>query len=305
MVRRFTLPLCWLLLGASLGVAQEEDPLNSFSLTDLIELDDELMNMEITVASGKENKLTARESPGVVTVLTRRDIKATGAARLMDLLRFVPGYDIGSDGNGIDGLIARGNAASEGKVLVNLNGMPANEVAYASFALELDIDHIERIEIIRGPGSALYGGAAELGVINIITRDMRGSGEVAVATDRIADSVGYSSAAFAYGRGTDRSDDWDVNVFAHYREFASTEGLYVPADAGVVSTSFTYANAEEFHQRESIELLLNGSKDAFYFDVLWADNRYGMPINSFDTALAVSRQTIARFQLIVLILLRL
>lgn len=139
-------------------VAQEEDLLNSFSLTDIIELDDALMNMEITVASGKENKLTARESPGVVTVLTRRDIKATGAARLMDLLRFVPGYDIGSDQNGLDGLIARGNAASEGKVLVNLNGMPVNEIAYASFALELDIDHIERIEIIRGPGSALYGG---------------------------------------------------------------------------------------------------------------------------------------------------
>jgi hypothetical protein len=79
---------------------------------------------------------------------------------------------------------------------------------------------------------------------------------VAVATDRIADSVGYSSAALAYGWGTDSVDDWDVNVFAHYRQFASTEGVYVPADLNGVGTRAIYANADEYHQRDSMELLV-------------------------------------------------
>lgn len=107
---------------------------------------------------------------------------------------------------------------------------------------------------------------------------------MAVATDRIADSVGYSSAALAYGWGTDSVDDWDVNVFAHYRQFASTEGVYVPADLNGVGTRAIYANADEYHQRDSMELLVNGNKGGFYFDLLLAENQYGMPIYSYDSA---------------------
>jgi len=81
------------------------------------------------------------------------------------------------------GLSLRGNWANEGKVLVLMDGQPFNELLYQSVAVgnRFPVDAIERVEIIRGPGSAQYGGSAEYGVINIITK-------VTINGQRITDS---------------------------------------------------------------------------------------------------------------------
>src|SRR5438876_155135 len=66
----------------------------------------------------------------------------------------------------------RGNWAHEGKVLLLLDGQEMNENLFGTtqFGNHFSIDQIQKVEIIRGPGSAIYGGYAEYGVINIITR---------------------------------------------------------------------------------------------------------------------------------------
>ncbi|MGZ3931787.1 MAG: TonB-dependent receptor plug domain-containing protein [Bacteroidia bacterium] len=131
---------------------------------------EKLINSLISVASKKP--LNVRESPSIVTLITEEEIKKAGARDIMDVLRLVPGVDFGLDEEGVVGLGMRGNWAHEGKVLVLLDGQEMNEILFATtqFGNHFPIEQIKKIEVIRGPGSAIYGGFAEYGVINIITR---------------------------------------------------------------------------------------------------------------------------------------
>jgi outer membrane cobalamin receptor len=137
-------------------------PLSELSLMELAQL-------KISVATKKP--LTNRESPGIVTLITKEDIVESGARDLIDVLRLVPGIEFGIDVRGVTSIGVRGQWAHEGKVLLLWDGQILNEVLFQSIQLgnHYPVELIERIEIIRGPGSAVYGGMAELGVINIIT----------------------------------------------------------------------------------------------------------------------------------------
>lgn len=125
----------------------------------------------IEVASSKP--LAIRKSPAILSVITAEEIEHSGARDLMDILNTVPGIDFGTDVEGIVGIGIRGNWAHEGKVLLLLDGQELNEAVFGTlqFGNNFPLDNIKRIEIIRGPGSAIYGGAAEYAVINIITKN--------------------------------------------------------------------------------------------------------------------------------------
>ncbi len=184
--------LCFALVSQTF--AQETDDLLDLSL-------DELMNMEITVASGKK-ALTQKESPGIVTVVTSEEIQKSGARDLIDVLRLVPGINFVSDVQNVVSIGMRGNTGTEGKVLLLFNGVELNEDLYTTtqFGNHISPDHIKRIEIIRGPGSALYGGYAELGVINIVTKD--------------AETLDGVTANAKYGMYADQMGRTNVNLMA-------------------------------------------------------------------------------------------
>lgn len=166
---------CLLILSTSLASAAEQDdeeegtelPPGYADETATLEL---LLDAEVGVATKKARPI--RESPGVVTLVTREDIAASGARDLEDVLLLVPGFDFGVDVGGIAGVGFRGNWGHEGKVLLLVDGIEINESLYSTlqFGHHLPVDRIERIEIIRGPGSAIYGGYAELAVVNVLTR---------------------------------------------------------------------------------------------------------------------------------------
>lgn len=128
-----------------------------------------MLNKNVSVSS---QNLSTRETPGIISVVTAEEIQNSGARDMIDVLRLVPGFDVAQDLQFVMGLSLRGNWANEGKVLVLMDGQPFNELLYQSVAVgnRFPVDAIERIEIIRGPGSAQYGGSAEYGVINIITK---------------------------------------------------------------------------------------------------------------------------------------
>jgi outer membrane cobalamin receptor len=90
----------------------------------------------------------------------------------MDVLRLIPGFEFGTDVQGVACLGIRGNSANEGGLLVLVDGMEMTEILYASnnFGSIYPIDQIRKIEVIRGPGSVLYGGFAVYAVINILTK---------------------------------------------------------------------------------------------------------------------------------------
>jgi outer membrane cobalamin receptor len=159
---------------------------------DLFDLSlEELMNIPISVS---KTNLSLRETPSVISVITRDEIRNMGARDLMDLLNQIPGVNLGMDVQGAVGAGMRGNWGHEGKILLLLDGQEMNEILFSTtqFGQHYDIGNIDKIEIIRGPGSSIYGGYAELGVINIITRSGSKINGVSLGT-----MAGFTSDAMA------------------------------------------------------------------------------------------------------------
>jgi outer membrane receptor protein involved in Fe transport len=170
---------------------------------------DDLLSQEVSVAS--KSARTLRDAPGIVSVVTRQEIRRSGARELIDILRFVEGVQPGVDVEGVVGLGVRGIWGHEGKVLLLIDGVEMNEPAFSSIPLgfHYPVDTIERIEIIRGPGSVLYGGFAELAVINVITtgpKDLEGA-RISASAGRFAHAPGHAAGtatvagSFDGGRG--------------------------------------------------------------------------------------------------------
>jgi outer membrane receptor protein involved in Fe transport len=143
-----------------------------------------LSKSEPSVSVAGFTQTTLRESPSVVTLITNEEIRQMGAKDILDVLRLVPGFDIALDIQPV--LAVRGNGANEAKILVQLNGQILNDISlgYSFLAQLIPLQTIERIEIIRGAGSAIYGGAAGLAVINIITK-VANSGQVIGASAQV------------------------------------------------------------------------------------------------------------------------
>ncbi|WP_244227354.1 TonB-dependent receptor plug domain-containing protein [Corallococcus aberystwythensis] len=179
----------WLaLLGAGTGFAQtapeptlDPGPPETPSADEQreIRLEDE-PEVHSQVASFAITKL--HDSPAVVTAITAEEIRASGARDLMDVLLQVPGFFFGVDVSGTVGPGFRGLWGQEGKVLLIIDGKEINEQLYSTMQLghEFPVELIERIEVVRGPGSVIYGGNAELAVINVITRGIQGSTDALV-----------------------------------------------------------------------------------------------------------------------------
>jgi outer membrane receptor for ferrienterochelin and colicin len=172
---------------------------------------DELLNMKTSVAS--KTVLTPRETPGIISIVTEEEIKYSGARDLIDVLRLVPGFDFGYDVQGVIGVGLRGNWVHEGKLLMLIDGQQMNELSYYNipFGNHFPVDQIRRIEIIRGPGSAVYGGNAELGVINIVTKtgkDIQGA-EVTATYGQLENAMGRANVNFNSGFS---ARNWDFSA---------------------------------------------------------------------------------------------
>ena len=141
--------------------------------------------MEIPmVEAASKYKQKTTEAPSSVTIVTADEVKKYGHRTLADILRSVPGLYVTSDRNysflGVRGF-NRGDYNS--RVLLLVDGHRVNnslsDGAFIGTEFILDVDLIDRVEIIRGPGSSLYGNNAFFGVINVITRrgaQMAGNG---------------------------------------------------------------------------------------------------------------------------------
>ncbi len=129
---------------------------------------------EQIVVSALKRPRTVLKSPAIMSVITAKQIKQMGFRTLQDLLRTVPGFDIASDNLGTIETTGRGIGKSE-KVKLLIDGHSVNDPWAGGGAWNFDdlvVENIKRIEIIRGPGSALHGQNAFLAVVNVITKDI-------------------------------------------------------------------------------------------------------------------------------------
>ncbi|MDD5208078.1 MAG: TonB-dependent receptor plug domain-containing protein [Elusimicrobiales bacterium] len=188
---------------------------------------------------------SARQAPGIVTVITRDEIINSGARDLIDVLRLVPGLDFGVDVESSLGLGVRGNWAYEGKILVLVDGQRYNESFFGSAQLErISPEQVERIEIVRGPGSAVYGGFAELGVIKITTRSAKAIAgtEAALSYGRMARTFGNRSANLAFGKVFENSE---LSAKARFSDSNRSDRRYTDFSGG----SYSMKDASEIHSR--------------------------------------------------------
>jgi len=216
LIRRFILVLVLLALLDSGERVLAERQGKDISLDDYFELTaEELMEVKVGVASRKE--LAQKEAPGIVTVVTRDQIIKSGARDLVDILRLVPGFDVGFDTVGAYGVGIRGIWANEGKVLVLMDGVEMNDDMYSTFQYHhhIPVDIIERVEIMRGPGSAMYGDSAELGVIKITTISPQKESEALVSStySRMKETFGKEGVTGFYGT---KKDDLSISVASCY-----------------------------------------------------------------------------------------
>lgn len=141
---------------------------------------------KVTTASRREQSIS--ESPVAIDVITKEEIRASGVVNIWDLLRYRVGMDVMDGRNGIPSVRAivsvRGfPQAFAANLLVMVDGRsvysPLNDGTPWD-QLPVEIQDIERIEIVRGPNAALYGTGAGLGVINIFTKKSQGETQAKV-----------------------------------------------------------------------------------------------------------------------------
>lgn len=268
---------CCLVLAPAAGAQGAE---NSREPPDLTELSlEELMAIEVeTVYAASKRVQNTLEAPSSVTIVTRREIEAQGWRTLADLLRSVRSYYVTDDRNyehvGVRGFAPPGDYNA--RVLLLIDGHRANNDVYGSAAvgleMPLDVDLIERVEIVRGPGSSLYGSNAVFGVIHIVTRrgaevggfEVSGEGASfagrrgrvtwggaldcgldllfsASAFDSAGDDLDYAEYASDPSGGRARGRDWERggSLFARVAgESLRLEGAWVAREKGIPTGSY-------------------------------------------------------------------
>ncbi len=184
----------------------------------------DLLAQENLVYSAARYAQTIAATPANVSVISRADIRRYGYRSVQAALASLPGvFDAASQwpAQGVSGIAVPGDFGS--RLLYLVNGMPIYEPTYGGFFLDyLDIDSIERIEFVKGPGSALYGSGAVLGLVNLITRGSHDPASSAAALD-----LGSHKSAKLFGSHQVHTQGRDLYLAA---SVASSRGrdIYLP-----------------------------------------------------------------------------
>ena len=136
---------------------------------------EDLMDITVTSVSKREQKLS--QTAAAAFVITQEDIRRSGATNIPDLLRMAPGVDVEQIDANAWAISIRGfNSRYSNKVLVLIDGRSVYSPTFSGVywdQIGVPIENIERIEVVRGPGGAVWGANAVNGVISIITKSAR------------------------------------------------------------------------------------------------------------------------------------
>ena len=210
----------------------------------------------------------AAEVPVAITVLRGADLRAQGIGTVLEALRDVPGVAVVQTGSfgGQTSLFMRGGQSNYVKVLVD--GVPVNQPGGSFDFANLTTDNIDRIEIVRGPASVLYGSDAMTGVVQIFTRPGTG-----LRTGRAAVSIrGGTYGTFvwdasAYGGGEAASYSVSLSRF-------QTDGSYA-FNNQYHNTTFSGLARVVLGDRTDAKVTLRYGDDVFHFPT----NGAGTPVD--------------------------
>jgi outer membrane receptor for ferrienterochelin and colicin len=145
---------------------------------------EQLMEMPVFLGASQQAACT-NEAANIVSSISGEEILNRGARDLVDVLQLVPGFTFGVNMTNEIGVGIRGIQADEGKVSVFVDGIMLTESRFGTTAFggRFPIEQIDKVEIIRGSSSILNGNFAEMGVINIITKNAKQANGLNITTD--------------------------------------------------------------------------------------------------------------------------
>jgi iron complex outermembrane receptor protein len=211
-----------------------------------------------------------RDMSQPITVLSASDIRTFGYRTLTDLLNGLPGIYTSSDRTysylGARGIIASGSFNS--RVLVTIDGMRINDNIYQQVGMvgnefPLDIDLIDRVEFVPGPGSVSFGNNAFLGVVNVITRSAAGrdNAEVAASMD---------SNGGIYKRGT------AFVPVAGGHAMVSLSQLELPGSS-IYYSDVNASTSRNMDQDQNQKLFIKYERGPLYFNLISSDRTKTIP----------------------------
>ncbi|MBL4651631.1 MAG: Plug domain-containing protein [Flavobacteriales bacterium] len=214
-------------------IAQEVDS------TKIIELSlEDLMNVKIRSASHIDKLL--KDVPSVVTTYSKEEIERMGANSLIDVLKYIPSIEVSMSPEGNYRAAFRG-VRNDGEILILVNEIPINNPYNGRGIFDLPLTNIERIEVIRGPGSVIYGTNALMGVVNIYT-----------TTDETS-IIAFSGTNTTYGGGVNfgKKIGEETNLFFNVGyDYSKGANQYIEQDNSYKNDwSLTYMEKEALTNR--------------------------------------------------------
>jgi outer membrane receptor for ferrienterochelin and colicin len=230
----------------------------------------DLLNLEITTAGKKAEKIS--EIPASVVIITREDIETYGYATLAEILENIPGMykinDYGWDGHDKFGIRGFWNVITNDDIMIFVNGVDQiNNVNfnYPLTKIGVPVEAIERIELIRGPMSVIYGSGAFFGVMNIITAPL----EKDKLERRISASVGTESTWKLFSKISEWKENYKYSLTASY---ASTSGIDRPYSEMMDDTSaMPTSGTGDLLEGEEKYFNFSGEFGGFYADMSYIE----------------------------------
>ena len=231
---------------------------------------------EVTIATRHETQI--RKAPSIVTVITDEEIKNLGYRTFAEILRTVPGFEILKKADFGEVVPAVRGLAGADKVRVMLNGHLVNNPlgggAFSNFD-DFPVESIKRIEIIRGPGSAMYGENAFTAVINIITKDAKDIDGVKVSSGYGSFDTYEENIVFGKTYG-----NVNLSGMVHYRQSGGFDGIVESDSQTRIDNSFGFPAASQApgrveDWRQEYNLNLKADYKGVYFEGLYSNKNRG------------------------------
>ena len=222
---------------SSNSISQSDDSLLSMSL-------EELLKVKVETASKRSQQID--QAPSIMSVFTDSDIAQMGVTSLIDVIKHAPGIETSMAPDGNWRVSIRG-ARKAGIILLLIDGQPFNDFYDGQAMFDLPTALIQKVEIIRGPGSALYGTNAVAGIINVFTRQQESSARVSAGSNNsqwlsLSDNRELDDGELNLNIGLNRTDG------ANVVEGSDFEGATTVNSNHAVATS---RNKEEYYANAS------------------------------------------------------
>ncbi len=245
-----------------------------------------LMGLNVVVTSSSKKAESLMNATSAIFVITQEDIQQSGARSIPDLLTMVPGVQVARQNNNQWAISARGfDDQYNDKMLVLVDGRSVYQPITGGVnwsELDIPLEEIDRIEVIRGPGGALWGSNAINGVINIITKDAKTAQGLYLSTSEgmpvystgtaVAQAQGLPMDSVQTARyGGSLGDSLFYKIDAHASYYQPFQEYNEDSNGSLWNDGWNDGRASfrlDYHGEEGNDLNIQGGAQKGYFSYL-------------------------------------